>query len=113
MLEPTYTTEGALVTTQKRDHAGPDDRTKAAALLAAVSRDDAAPGPVRLHCLAALDVLAEPAPWVTRHAVAGGDAQTSITRALRLLGTLPLPQFRRADVLTATRHARRALRELR
>ena len=88
-------------------------------------RDEAAAASVRLQCLAAVDVLAEPAPWTGRHALDAdaddpdldaledGDAQARIVRALRLLGRLPLEQFGQADVLTATRHARRALRELR
>ncbi|WP_375504454.1 hypothetical protein [uncultured Jatrophihabitans sp.] len=98
--------------TENSDHAGGPERTEAAALLAAVSRDDAASGAVRLHCLAALDVLDVPAPW-KRHTIDNGDAQGCITRALHLLGALPLEQFGRPEVLTATRHARRALRELR
>lgn len=113
------------MTIQERDQASPADRAEAAALLATVSRDEAAAASVRLHCLAAVDVLAEPAPWTGRHALDAdadaddldalddGDAQARIVRALRLLGRLPLQQFGRADVLTATRHARRALRELR
>jgi hypothetical protein len=101
------------VNTPKSDQASMADRTQAAVLLATVSRDETAAEAVRLHCLFAVDVLAEAATWTERHGIDSGDVQARITRALRLLGRLPLEQFGQADVLTATRHARRALRELR
>lgn len=95
---------------------GRTNRIRAAALLAIASRDEASPPTARLHCLAALHALAEPQAWTQRHTLADQDAsptEACIIRALHLLGQLPLQEFGQPDVLTAARHARHALRELR
>ena len=95
------------------DSSGRNIRRRAAALLAAAGRDEnTAPG-ARLHCLAALDALAEPGNRFEHSDADGLGAEARVTGALRLLGQLPLREFGRPEVLTAARHARRAIRELR
>lgn len=88
-------------------------RLRAAALLATVSRDETSVPSARLHCLAALDALAEPTAWTERPSNEPASDSARITNALHLLGQLPLAQFDQPDVLVAARHARHALRELR
>jgi hypothetical protein len=103
----------SAVTVIKGDPTGPVNRVRAAALLSVASRDESSSATARLHCLAAVEALGEPGAWTERHTFASpSSADARITGALQLLGQLPLDEFRRPEVLTAARHARRALREL-
>jgi hypothetical protein len=91
-------------------HAPTDARAEAAALFAAVARHEQAPTSMQLHCLAAASALRAPTRPVPP-TIRGSEPDRLITQALRILGRLDVDDFAHPDVLAATRHGRRALRE--
>ncbi|HEY3717779.1 MAG TPA: hypothetical protein VGL39_24910 [Jatrophihabitantaceae bacterium] len=85
-------------------------RHRAAALFAAAARSEQAGPGAQLHCLAAVTALHAPTGPVPA-AIDALDPDQLIQAALRLLAGLDLDDFSHPEVLTASRHGRRALLE--